>query len=367
MKSIALERPVSKAHGTFVLPKISSEVPLVIGGEFIVNQSLAKFSLAAEKMGMELPGGDFPKLEKIVQAQLQGWLDKQIGANARDTLRGQPLIITTPDEIEFFMRATSDLELLTLKPVIDALEAKVPGLGWYVVDVIEQSHGRGIGLYSPASMSHHSYYYFSGAESDEEFVKEMCAQNGEDEPTPEELPGLLEEAKNQYGYLPSGMLESVDGHAHLLGWATPKGEPKRKHLKRKQVTALLKSVDMPESLLKCVTDAIALESAYKKYKGAFSWDNSNDRDELDPIGAACFIAWDDADLLLELIQHFEEGTYNSGTAVECLCRLKVATGATPGEFEHMARLMRAYFDQWNALGNLLVHFRDKQGDKDGNS
>ena len=33
----------------------------------------------------------------------------------------------------------------------------------------------------------------------------------------------------------------------------------------------------------------------------------------------------------------------------------------------MARLMRAYFDQWNALGNLLVHFLDHQGNKDGNS
>jgi PRTRC genetic system protein F len=61
-------------------------------------------------------------------------------------------------------------------------------------------------------------------------------------------------------------------------------------------------------------------------------------------------------MLFELAGHHEEDAYNSGTGIECLCRLKVNTGATPAEFEQMVRLMRTYFDQWNALGNLLVHF-----------
>ena len=368
MKSIALERPVPKAHGTFVLPQISSEVPLVIGGEFMAHQSLAKFSLAAEKIGMALPGGPFSELEKIVQEQLQSWLDKQIGTNARDTLRGQLALLADSDGIEFFMKAVSDLELLKLKPIIVALEAQVEGLGWYVVDVIELSHGRGIGLYSPASMSHHSYHYFSGAESDEEFVMEMRAQEGEDDdPSPDEMAELIEQAKNDYGYLPSGMLDSVDGHAHLLGWATPEGKPKRKRLKTKQVVSLLKKTDLPDALRQCVADAIALERVYKTCKGAFIWDNSNDEVETDQIGAACFIAWDNADMLFELVQHYEEDTYNSGTAIECLCRLKVSAGATSEEFEKFARLMRTYFHQWNALGNLLVHFVDRQEKQNGNS
>lgn len=367
MKSIALERPLPKAHGTFVLPRVSAEVPLVIGGESIAHQSLAKFSLAAEKVGMALPGGPFTKLETIVKDQLQGWLEKQIGPKARETLRGQPSLLADADGIEFFMKALSDLELLRLKPIIDALEAKVAGLGWYVVDVIEKSHGRGIGLYSPASMSHHSYYYFSGAESDEEFVKEMRAQEGEDDPSPEEMDELIEQARNDFGYLPSSMLDSVDGHAHLLGWASPDGKSKRKHLKTKQVASLLKKTDLQEPLRQCVLDAMALDRIYSTCKGAYCWDHSNDEVEMDPIGAACFIAWNSADMLFELVQHYEEDSYNSGTAIECLCRLKVAAGATPEEFEKFARLLRTYFHQWNALGNLLSHFADQQENQNGNS
>lgn len=353
MKSKALERPVSKAHGTFVLPKISSDVPLVIGNESVAHQALAKFSLAAEKIGMELPGGDIRKLEGIVQKQLQDWLDKQIGANARKCLSGKPLIAADSNEIVFFMQAVSNLELLKMKPVIEALETAVPGLGWYVVDVIERSHGRGISLYSPSAMSHHSYYYFSGAESDKEFVTEMRAQEGEEEPSDEELAELIEQARNDYGYLPSSMLESVEGHGHLLGWASPDGKQKRKHLKKRQVAVLLKSTDLPDGLKQCVSDAIALDRIYSKDKGAYCWDNSDDEEQ---IGAACFIAWDDPGMLFELAGHHEEDAYNSGTGIECLCRFKVNTGATPAEFEQMVRLMRTYFDQWNALGNLLVHF-----------
>ncbi|ABE46937.1 PRTRC system protein F [Polaromonas sp. JS666] len=364
MKSIALERPVPKAHGTFVLPQISSEVPLVIGGESIAHQTLAKFSLAAEKCGMELPGGDIPKLESIVQMQLQGWLDKQVGANARACLGGQPLISANSSEIEFFMRAVSNLELLKLKPVIEALEAKVPGLGWYVVDVIERSNGRGISIYSPAAMGYHSFSQLQGAESDEDFVKEMQAMEGEDEPSPEELAELIEQARSDYAYLPSKVLESVEGHAHLLGWASPNAKHGPKRLKTKQAAYLLKTAELPDGLKQCVTDAIALDCLYGKDKGAYTWDNSQDEEQ---IGAACFIAWNDAEMLFELVQHYEEDTYNSGTAMECLCRLKVATGGTPAEFEQMARLMRAYFDQWNALGNLLVHFLDQQGTENGNS
>lgn len=364
MKSIALERPVPKAHGTFVLPQISSEVPLVIGGESIAHQTLAKFSLAAEKFGMDLPGGDIPKLESIVQMQLQGWLEKQIGANARACLSGRPQITASSSGIEFLMGAVSNLELLKLKPVVEALEAKVPGLGWYVVRVIERSNGRGISIYSPMAMSYHCHSNLNGSESDEDFVKDMRAMEGEDEPSPEELPELIEQAKSDYGYLPSTVLGSVDGHAHLLGWSAPDKKPGPKRLKTKQAAYLLKSADLPDGMKQCVSDAIALDRLYSKDKGAYIWDNSEDEEQ---IGAACFIAWNDPELMFELAGHYEEDSYNSGTAMECLCRLKVATGATPAEFETMARLMRAYFDQWNALGNLLVHFHDPKGNEDGNS
>jgi PRTRC genetic system protein F len=362
MNSIAIERPAPKAHGTFVLPLISPAVPMVIGGEVIAHQSLAMFSLAAEKFGFDLPGGDLTSLESIIQLQLQNWLEKQITDNARICLNGQPSVVATSEEITFYMNAVSNLELFHLKPIIDAIEAKAPGLGWYVVDVIERSSGRGITVYGPSAMAHHSVSYFNGAESDADFVKEMQAMEGHEDPSEEDMAELVEQAREDHAFLPSDVLASVDGHSHLLGWATPGSKlVKRKWLTKKQAVLALKASDLPEDMRNCVTDAIALDRLYSKDKGAYCWDGS---DEVEPIGAACFVAWDDASILMELIGHYEEDTYNSGMAHECLCRFNVNTGATPGEFKNMARLMRAYFDQWNALGNLLMHFSESKGKND---
>ena len=307
MKSTALERPLPKAHGTFVLPRISSEIPLIYGGDAMAEQGLAKFSLAAEKFGFELPGGEIPKVESIVQRQLQAWMDKHIGANARACLVARPVIYANATEIEFFMQAQSDLELLKLKPVIEALEAEAPGLGWYVVEVIERSAGHGINLYSPSAMGYHAYGQFHGAESDEDFVREMYDMNGEGEPSPEQLATFLAEAKESYSYLPSSVLESVDGHAHLLGWTSHDGKSAPKRLKARQVSRSLRASTLPPELQQCVLDAIALDRLYSKNKHVYTWDGEDDQ-----IGAACFVGWSATDLMFELAEHYETDCYNCG-------------------------------------------------------
>jgi PRTRC genetic system protein F len=361
MDSSSDVKPLPSGDGTFVLPQVSADVPMVLGGESVAYQSLAKFSLAMEKLGLPLPGGLFTNPAKILQEQLHTWLESQIGPSARTTLNGAPHISATVEGLVFSMGSSSDLELIKLKPLVEELESQHAGLGWYVVQVIEHASVRGTGLYTPGSMAYHAQSYFHGAESDQEFVTEMRAMEGMDEPTDEEMPELLEQARNDYGYLPSSLLASVDGHAHLLGWQPAEGAPRIVRFKRPEVVALLKRIELPQHLLQCVKDAVALDALLHKHKTVYAPGRLHYEEDMEPIGAACFVAWDNPDLLFELAGHFEEDAYNCGTAAENLALLEVKASASPTEFERFARLVRDYFLQWNALGNVLAHFAQHIG------
>ena len=334
---------------------------MVLGGESVAFQSLAKFSLAMEKLGLPLPGGLFTNPAKILKEQLHNWLEAQIGPSARAILNGAPHISATVEGMVFSMGATTDLELIKLKPLVETLESHHAGLGWYAVAVIERASVRGNGLYTPGSMAYHAQSYFHGAESDREFVTEMRAMEGMDAPTDEEMPELLERALDDYGYLPSSLLASVDGHAHLLGWQPAEGAPRVVRLKRAEVVARLKRLELPQQLLQCVNDAMALDALLQKHNTVYAPGRLHYEEDMEPIGAACFVAWDNPDLLFELAGHFEEDAYNCGTASENLVLLEVKAGASPTEFERFARLVRDYFLQWNALGNLLAHFAQPIG------
>jgi PRTRC genetic system protein F len=340
------------------LPSVSADVPIAIGGESLAYQPLAKFALAAESVGMALPGGALNSPIRIVQEQLQNWLDTQIGDNARATLSGSPAIEADRSAVRFFMNASSSLATLRLKPVIEALENVEAGLGWFVVDVIELSNGSGISVYSPRQMGYHADHHFLGAQSDLDFLVEMQSLEGAELPTgQEELAAMLNQAKSDYGLLPSLVLESVGGHRHLLGWSTPPGSKNPQSMPLSRVKALISQETLPGDLLPCVLDAVELSHLYSVDKDAFMWSyDTGDYEDEEPVGGACFIAWDDPSILMELAEHYEVHHMQSGTALECLCRLAVPASASDKDFRRFAKLICLYFKQWNALGNLLSHF-----------
>lgn len=362
MESTLLERPV-RQHGTFVLPGIASDVPLTLGTLSNAYQLLARFSLAAEQAGFELPGGDFINVESTVKQQFQGWLDKQITPTAHQLLGGQPNIEVNDQQVLFYMQAPSNLEVVRLSPVIEALEAKVPGLGWYVNHVIEQAPGHGMNIYGPSLMGYQAMYYLQEAESDEEFVIARYEEEHGEPPASEDIPKLTEQYRQDHAYFPSDVLAQVGGHCHLLGWST--GLNKVKRLSSRQAMRAVKTATLSKALQQCVQDALDLDRLFRRDKErTFCWDGS---DDVEPMGAVCFVAWDEFSLLAEMAEHYEQDLYNGGQAIEWLTRLSVSASASPEELKQMARHVRSYFERWNALGKLLSNFPAVQGEENDES
>lgn len=358
MKSSVLERPVHQ-HGTFVLPAIASDVPTTIGTLAGAERLLASFALAAEKAGFPLPGGEFTSVESTVKLQLQAWLDEMVKPIAGQLIVGSPTIEVSDHSITFAMEARSNLGLYRLKPVFEALEAKVEGLGWYVYNVISSSPGHGMNIYGPSLMGYQAGGFLEGAESDEEFVTELFLMENSESPLPEDIPALIEQARESYAYLPSDVLANVENHRQLLGWSTEGKGPRQLDFKR--VKAILKTSNLPRRLRQCVEDAVELDRLYRADKErAFCWDGS---DDAEPIGAVCFLAWDDADLLIDMVEHYEQDQYNNGCGMECLARITVMADAPQEEIKQLARHVRAYFERWNGLAKVLGHFVSSKGTK----
>ncbi|MDH4483114.1 MAG: PRTRC system protein F [Rhodoferax sp.] len=353
----AFTRPM-KSHGTFLLPHFDPEVPSHIGSQNHILQALAKFSLEAAQVGFKFPDCELDpdNLVGFVQKQLQAWIDDAIGSNARSCLRGFPHWQVSDSKITFLMNADASLQVHRLKPVIESLENIEPGLGWYVVGVLERSEGQGIPLYSPRKMGELAEHMFHCALTDEEFALEILAQNGEEPSTPDELEETVAELAKDQNVMPSEVLDSVGGHAHLLGWVSRKREAFPKYLRNKQAENISKVLQAAGAVAAVVLqDAIALHRLFAKKKGGFQWKQLDDEEQM---GAACFLVWDEFDCPGKVVEMHEQYLYESGYGVECLCRISVPLDASSREIKQFVKQIRHYLVQWNALGNLLAHFRE---------
>lgn len=361
MTQCVLERPV-RQHGTFVLPEIASDVPFILGDRHLSEMLLAKFSLAAERAGMQYPGGKYTNLQDVIAKQLQGWIDQNVSKDALELLAGNPSVEVSNTGLKFFMISASALQTFRLKPVVEALEAVKPGLGWFVADVITSSSGNGMNVYGPSLMGYRAEAMFYGATSDAEFAKMIAEEGGDSEPESEdEILAVLRDNEENFPCYPSDVLSNVGGHAHLLGWGHELKQERPKILDLKRATRAIKGLDMPQNLRSCVEQAIALKRLYDRDKtGEYCW---NGEDDADQLGAVFMLAWDDPYLLYELVEHEETDMMNSGTGMECLLRLNVPAEALECEFDQLARKIRAYFEQWSALGKLMRHFYE-EGNQD---
>lgn len=351
-----LERPC-KSQGTFILPALSPAIPVKYGTDDYLQKAVARLALALERAGIPLPGGAFESIGNTVKLQLGNWVCELLGAHA-SCIGGHVSFEVRQERLEFWMNATNNLNAYRLKPVVEALEKLHPGAGWFVEGLIDDARGYGIPLYNPAFLGYQMDYMFHEQTTDEDYCKEMRSQEtGED---PEDIE-LTEEDIQSYResvpYMPSNVYASIEDHRHLLRMASPHQESKRyPKLSVRQATKLL-GQDMPEKLRTCLQDAINLAKVQASISpGTYAWNAQEDYEDLIPIGAACFVTWDTIDLLAETVEHFEEGEYNSGQAIEVLAITGIKPESTDQEYDAFVRSIRVYLQHWNALSALLSHF-----------
>lgn len=366
MKNHLLERPRLKSPGTFVLPQIASDIPARLGKETIKHQVLAKFALAAEAIGIPLPGGNFVSIEEVVHQQWANYLKATLGSEAHDYIAGNLEIVVSDNRLEARIASASNLVVLKLKPVITALESQITGLGWYVMNVLDRAGCHGMTVYDCKLLGYQAMCYLYEAETDEEMASALYSEEHGRDPKKAEIPGLIEEYRDSHMYFPSDVLAQVDGHKHLLGWpSSPEVRAACKAFNPKKAAAALSENQLSQDLVKCVQAAITLDKLISKDKGrAFTWggeeqDPDSDEyydDQPELVGAVCVLAWENSQMLLEMVEHAERSAYENGSAYEYQGHAFVQLDASSVEIKNLARALRAYFERWNAMAKLVSCF-----------
>ena len=313
--------------GCFLLPVFDEQVPVAMGSEHVRERLLARFAKISAEGGVPLPAGaDFRSLEKVVAVQWQQYVDAAFGD--RTFVAGMPTVVVRDDCIGFRVDALSNLNVFQLKPVITALEQSRRGLGWFVLSVLDTCRSHGHEFYDMCLAAwvldpHHGEL---DEFTDEAYVRHLINYEGLNDISENEItPQVIERLKPDYMFWPSDVLETVDGHAHLLG----RGRAPKPLSARSAKQWLADHARDPFSSVVQLAAQLKAEFAADRDR-AFVWNRSlTDQDEdIQPIGAAAFLAWDDPALLLELVQHHEEYAYNGGGGVEESTRQTTRTCAS---------------------------------------
>ena len=342
--------------GCFLLPVLDEQVPVALGSEHLRARLLARFAKISAEEGVPLPvGASYHAVEKVVTAQWQQYVDAAFGD--RPIVSGKPTVVVRDDCIGLRVDALSNLNVFQLKPVITALEKSRRGLGWFVLSVLETCRSHGHEFYDMCLAAwvldpHHGEL---DRFTDEAYVRFLINYEGLDISEDEITPEVIEKLKPDYMFWPSDVLETVDGHAHLLGRVrSPKPMSARSAKKW-----LADHAREPFASVVQLATQLKAEFAADKDR-AFVWSRSlTDQDEdVQPIGAAAFLAWDDPALLLELVQHHEEYAYNGGGGAEEYAR-SLVRGTDLEDDADLRKLVhdaKRYFKRWGLINQLLTHF-----------
>lgn len=370
METAELTRVASASHGLFALPAISQEIPVVIEEASERSRVIARFALASEAQGLQLPGGDFTRLEEVVAQQWNTHL-QSIADHFGKTLLGSPSLVVTDDHLTVQINAHSGIDTFRLKPVIEALEQSLPGLGWFVVDVLGSARCSGFFFYDMTMVAYHLDYRLSdlGEFTDQAYARIILAEEGEREYEDETdvPPEQIEEMRQSYEFWPSQILEAVGGHIHLLGLDYMSIDRKKVRIPRKRISAARVRKWLKENAedagASCIRAALDLNKALKA-KDAPDFSFYVRDDDVESIGAMCFIAWDSPAMVWEAAGHAEETAYSSGDVAEAYARktYPLSGGITDQQLAEVVKDTMGYLNRWHLLEKLVSHFPSVRDD-----
>jgi len=345
-------------RGCFSIPALHEAVPPRLTQDLLRARALARFANAAERAGVTLPSGDFLDIEQVVAAQWNQFLAARYPEGVFDGLAGEPVIGVDDESLQVVIHAQSRLNAYQLKPVVEALEARAAGLGWFVEAVLTRAGFHGHLIYDMGMATYMLDVFHSSLEefTDEGYARALLLENGDalgttKAPIPVET---IDSLRQQYGFWPSDLLAEVGGHAHLLRNGQFSA-PAPKAMNWRQARQWLRACPR-HALAGAVDAAIRLQRALERDAAReFVW-NSLD-DETETLGALCFLVWDAPDLVFEAVQHFEQNQYSAGAVVEAFARRTLdLRHASDHALQALAAATVAYFARWALLGSLLSHF-----------
>jgi PRTRC genetic system protein F len=339
--------------GSFLIPAIDPAIPPVMSQDVTRSRTLARLAKAAAAEGIPMPSGEFLRIEEVVQAQWTQYLAR-FPDGVFEGVRGSPAISVTDTSLSVVIGARTSLNVYQLKPVVEQLEAALPGLGWFVQGAMQEANYHGHEQYemSRATYILDGLHWDLDEFTDQAYARRLLEDQGVEPPDGEIPPDTMESLRADYSFWPSEILDEVEGHEHLLGMGGTK--PKRlkpaaaeKWLRQNAGHALAEAVRLSLDLIKaCDADR----------ERKFVWNGQED--DLDSLGALCFVCWDNPNLLIEAISHYEQNQYNGGQCVEAFARhmLDLTAPVTDTHLRGFVRAAADYFNRWALLGKLLSHF-----------
>lgn len=361
----------SASCGLVVLPDISQEVPARFEQASERSRLLARFALASEAQGLALPDGNFTVLQDVVAQQWTNYLNS-ISDRIGETLVGSPEIVVSDEHFSVLIGARPDLETFLLKPLIEAMEDASPGLGWFVVDVLSSARCHGLFFYDMAMVPYELGYLLADLDefTDQAYARAILYEEGERgwDDHSEVPPAKLAEMRRTYLHWPSQILEAVGGHHHLLGLGASRLDKKSgrspvRSLSPAQVRRWLRRQEADSTLMQCVRTALALHEAVTA-KDAPNFVFHTGCDDLGPVGAMCFIAWDDPAILWEAAGHAEENAYNGGDVIEAFARktYSLEDGISDQQLAALVKDTKGFLNQWHLLEQLVSYFPTARDD-----
>lgn len=349
------------APGAWVLPSISSDVPLALTrGASATDVNGAVFALEAHAAGVRLPAGEFTNVKETLKKQLAEYVSAL--CDPQEPTKLDFHLAVGEEEIDLVLTAQSELEVVVLAPLVNRLNEHRQGLGWFVYEVIRKA-GAKYPIYDDnALLSLCEMLWFDPNLTDTEYADRLLDENGEDRE------GRSDDEIIEHltaGYRPADAQDMLAGNDLLL-WSQ-RHLPSRKDMDLKKpevlslsaVKAVLKG-DMPEDLRMVVTDALGLHKQVTR-KGqrvhhATPWpEDESGQYHGQPYGASCIAVWKWTDFSGEIINHFEECEMNGGESDSTHMHFK----AYPDDDESVKDLVKAFKDvvAWHsAVGRLLKHF-----------
>lgn len=304
--------------GSWTIPKISLEVPPIFELEGVVAKLAAQASITLHRSGLRIPEGPFTTLDAALAAQLvnlpitrsvcpDDQLPLQISARV-DSCPGQPNRLVIRGQPE------RGLSVFKLKEDVERMNQELPGLGWRLTAALANCGRYGLQTFEPCYlgwMAESELFY--GARNDREFAEEALGGEASDE----EVNEFLAESFCTV----TRFVEAFGGHGHLVNLGElstrPQRVPSKAGIRRAELSdktmkilhAIARFERSGEHARTCLADFVPMpDEEAENFYGEVPIQ----------IGALAFVVWQDIEMIGEMVEHFEQGVYESGNADELL-------------------------------------------------
>lgn len=355
--------------GSWVIPGINAGVPSILrmpGTQ--VDQQMAAFSLRAHAQGVSLPGGMFTNPIDTINKQWRKYVVSRCGSS--DPLGLSMELVFAQNTITATVTTESCINIFRLKPVIEALNESLAGLGWLVFEIITNATADRYPIYRIDDMAQIASMLWYSDEFDDENLAKLLRE--QDEISPKVSVATL---KKKYKFpWPSELVRAVDGHEWMLGilaydqtrklWVRKGTKPKscslqdaRTFARQPGTSPALKAVAM--DALKLRKELQRKDSKLIDAKGyepeLADEDDGEEADQARLVGASCALVWDKHLQLFEAIGHNEQMEMECGEATNVVYSFS-ANPTQEAQVSELIQSMQDFVSRHAAISRVLRHF-----------